>query len=450
MGDTDALMLRMERDASLRSTIVQVAVLDGPIDHDRLRTKVLRGIEQIPRFRQVPVPSLLPGAPPRWENAPDFDVDYHLRAATIGGRRDFRTLLDEAARIGMQAFDPARPPWESHVLSGLEGGGGAAIQKIHHSLGDGIGLLELVLMFVDLEANPPEPPGAAEETVDAPPSAMSRLGADVSADARAVLSGARSLSRGVLGSVRHPLGSTAVAYETIESALRMLSAGAGRRDSLMRGRSSKARFDVLALPFGEMRAAAKRVGGKLNTAFLAGVTDGLARYHELHDSDEQTVTCAMPINLRGEASSSLGNHFLPARFEVPLAARTMTERLEGARDLTASSRAERGLSIAGPVMRVLNTLPRAALVPMFGAVLRSTDVVVSNVPGSPIQLYVAGARSTANYGFSPRAGAAVNITVISHIDELHVAINSDPAAVPDPEVFVGCLEQGFAEVCKQG
>src|SRR5262245_4897099 len=102
-------MLRLERSALLRSTIVQVALLDRPPDARRMRDKVLRGTAQVPRFRQVPVTTPIPGIPPNWEVTPDFDVDYHLRFSRLHEPADLRGLLDEAARIGSQAFDPARP-----------------------------------------------------------------------------------------------------------------------------------------------------------------------------------------------------------------------------------------------------------------------------------------------------------------------------------------------------
>ena len=80
--------------------------------------------------------------------------------------------------------------------------------------------------------------------------------------------------------------------------------------------------------------------------------------------------------------------------------------------------------------------------------MRGIDVIVNNLRGSPIELFVAGARSLGNYGFSPRGGAAVNITVISHLDELNFAINSDPAAIPDPDMFVACLRESIDDIRK--
>jgi diacylglycerol O-acyltransferase len=80
--------------------------------------------------------------------------------------------------------------------------------------------------------------------------------------------------------------------------------------------------------------------------------------------------------------------------------------------------------------------------------LKAIDVVTSNVPGAPIPIYISGARLEANFGFGPICGAACNITLLSYIDDLHIGISTDPAAVPDPDVLVACLQEGFDEVQK--
>jgi diacylglycerol O-acyltransferase / wax synthase len=448
MGDTDALMLRIERSALLRSTILQVALLDSSPDAGRLRAKVLRGTAQIPRFRQVPASSPLPGVPPTWVTSSEFDVDYHLRFARLGGRNDARGLLDEAARIAMQAFDPARPLWESHVIDGLGDGGAAAIQKIHHALGDGVSLLDLVLMFVDLEREPTAPIIDVDDPAPEFSSAVARLAQGLAIDARTMSRAAADAPRQLVRLARDPTESARSLLALAQSLARLAAPGSGSLSPIMQGRSLGTRFDTLVVPMDELRAAAKSVGGKLNSAFLAAVSCGLSRYHEEHGAPVAELRGAMPVNTREGSGGSLGNQFTPTRFRLPIAATDTRSRLEMARDLTLAQKTEPGLALAGPVARLLNTLPSALVVPAFEYVMRGIDVVVSNVPGSPIQLYVAGARSLGNYGFSPRAGAAVNITVISHLDELDVAVNTDPAAIPDPDTFVACLRDGFDEIRK--
>ena len=448
MGNTDALMLRIERSALLRSTIVQVALLNGPPDPARMRAKVVRGTAEIARFRQVPVPNLLPGVPPSWEAANDFDVDYHLRFARLSGSNDLRALLDQAALIAVQSFDPARPLWESHVIDGLEGGQAAAIQKIHHALGDGVSLLDMALLFVDFERDPDDPLVEPDDLGVEHLSTASRIGHGFLIDALTMVHMARLAPGQFIGFARHPAGHGRSLLATSRSAARLAAPGSGALSPLMRGRSIGARFDTLVVPLEQLRAAARRVEGKLNTAFLAAVAGGLGRYHQRHGMSVATLRCAMPISTRGGSSGSPGNHFSPTRFPLPISITDTVELLEMARDVTRAQKGEPGLALTDPVARAINTLPAAFVVPAFEHVMRGIDVVVSNIPGSPIPLYVAGARSVGNFGFGPRAGAAVNITVISHLDELHIAINSDPAAIPDPDVFAACLEESFDNVRK--
>ncbi|OWY59209.1 hypothetical protein B7486_75815, partial [cyanobacterium TDX16] len=76
------------------------------------------------------------------------------------------------------------------------------------------------------------------------------------------------------------------------------------------------------------------------------------------------------------------------------------------------------------------------------------DFTSSNVPGAPFPVYLAGAKLDAHFAFGPMAGAAANVTLLSYVDDLNLGINTDPAAVPDHDVFVGALRDGFDEILK--
>ena len=83
--------------------------------------------------------------------------------------------------------------------------------------------------------------------------------------------------------------------------------------------------------------------------------------------------------------------------------------------------------------------------------LRSvTNPVASNVPGSPIPLYMAGAEVLRYYPFAPTVGSAVNITLMSHTSHCCIGINADSAAVPDLPVLVESLVEGFGDVLAVG
>jgi len=80
--------------------------------------------------------------------------------------------------------------------------------------------------------------------------------------------------------------------------------------------------------------------------------------------------------------------------------------------------------------------------------LKGIDFVTSNVPGVPVPVWFAGARLEAQFPFGPLAGSAMNVTLLSYVDEAQIGINTDPAAVPDPEVLLSCFTDAFDEIRK--
>src|SRR5690606_11080203 len=141
----------IEKDPLLRSTITTVATFDQALDHKRFHEVVERASRAVPRLRQRVQSNPWSIAPPRWEVDPHFDLAYHVRFARAAGDGSLREVLDLAEPIAMQGFDRARPLWEVHVVEGLQGGGSAMILKLHHSITDGVGGIELAMHLFDLE-----------------------------------------------------------------------------------------------------------------------------------------------------------------------------------------------------------------------------------------------------------------------------------------------------------
>src|SRR2546425_1568620 len=155
MSDADALMWGVEKDPLLRSTIIAIAVLDRAPDRERLLERMDRASRLIPRLRQRVAPSPVIPAPPRWVVDPNFDLRYHVRFVRAPAPGTQRTLFDLAAIVGMQGFDRARPLWEFVVVEDLADGRAALIQKVHHSITDGVGGIKLAMTMLDLERDPP-------------------------------------------------------------------------------------------------------------------------------------------------------------------------------------------------------------------------------------------------------------------------------------------------------
>ena len=447
MSDADALMWAIEKDPSLRSTITLITILDRAPDPVRLLARLERGTRLIPRLRQVPVRAPLSGAPPRWVTQAEVDLDYHLRRVKAPGDGTERDLLEYAAPIAMQGFDRARPLWEFHVVEGLADGRAAIIQKIHHSVTDGVGGMKLAALLMDLERDAPDPglpPNGPE------PDHLSAL--DMVREAfgherrRALGIARRAVGRTARAAMR-PAATVRDAAAVASSASRLLAPAVTSLSPVMSGRSLAVRFDTLTLDIDELKRAAKRADAKVNDAFVAGVLGGLRRYHDHHGRPAESLRMAMPISIRSKETRSLaGNQFAPARFVVPLTIDDPLDRMSAVRELVTRQRSERALSLTDSIAGVLNRLPTAVVTQVFGTMLKGVDFTTSNVPGTPIPVYLAGARVDAAFPFGPLAGAACNITLLSHVGDADLGINADRAAVPDGDVFLECLTAGFEEI----
>ncbi len=151
LRQTDAFAWNMERDPLLRSTIVAVATFDQVPDWERLVDRMERATRLCPNFRRRLVSSPLKLAPPRFLFDPDFELGWHLRRLSAPAPHTLDTVLEFARTVGMAAFDPARPLWECTLIDGLVDGRSALVMKVHHSLTDGIGGIQIAQHIVDLQ-----------------------------------------------------------------------------------------------------------------------------------------------------------------------------------------------------------------------------------------------------------------------------------------------------------
>lgn len=453
MSAADALMWSIEKDPMLRSTITTVFLLDRAPDRELFRNRMERVTRLVPRLRQRVRGHPYSIAPPRWEIDPNFDLDYHLRWMRAAGGGTSRELFDLAEPVAMQGFDRARPLWEFVVVEGLEDDRAAVIAKVHHAITDGVGGMKMQMEMLDLEREPavqPELPPAPEVRVlSEAERVMDALAHEAGRSARAARGSLEAVARALGRAGGDPVGVGLEVADTALSVARILSPAFRPLSPLMTHRSLSVRFDTLQIDLPTAKTAAKVSGGKLNDAFVAGVAGGLARYHRAKGIEAAGVRMSMPINIRGADTAAVaGNQFAPARMILPLVHDDPIARMTAVRELVAAARAEPALTLTDPVAGVLCRLPTSATTGLFGAMLRGIDVVTSNVPGAPVPVFLAGARMEAQIAFGPMAGAAANITLLSYQDDCNIGINTDPAAVDDPDLFVECLRDSFDEILK--
>jgi diacylglycerol O-acyltransferase len=459
MSDEDALMWNIEKDPILRSTILAVAFFDSVPDWNRLRKRIERSSLLIPRFRQRVVSPPFRMGPPRWTVEQSFDLDFHLRRTRLPAPGSHRTLLDALQPIATTSFDRARPLWEFTLFEGLEGPDGeraAMAMKVHHSLTDGVGGMELLTHLVDLTRDAPDASDANLPAAPAPESftTLGLIRDSLAHTRRRVLGVASRLpgttARAVNHAALHPFAAAGDLTRTTRSIARALAPATSPLSPVMLDRGLGRRLETIDIPMDDLRRAAKAVEGSLNDVFVTAVIGGLRRYHDRHGSAPEALRMTLPINLRQGDDDAGGNRFAPARFPVPMGHDDPRETAQLVRGLVKEWRGEPALQMTSTLAGILNRLPTSTTTALFGGMLKCCDFVTSNIPGAPVTVYSVGARVERLYAFGPPSGAAFNITLISHCDMCCIGIVVDTAAVPDPDVLVSCLRRGFDEVLALG
>ena len=450
MEESDAFSWHMERDPLLRSTVVIVLVFDRSPDFALLRDKVERASRSIPGLRHKVVETPFRLAPPRWTVDPDFDLSWHLRQIEAPHPRTLSGVLDLARIIGMAGFDRARPMWEWTVAEGLEGGEAAVVLKLHHSLTDGIGGMRLAASLFDLDREPAdlEVMPVAPEPEDLSP--VDLLTDTLQYSWRRLSGFARQRTASTLDdtwhAIRHPVDTAGNAFQTLRSVAKTVRPVTDTLSPLMTERRLGWHYEVLDVPTDDLKRAANAVGGTLNDAFLGGVTGGLRRYHDRHEASCKDLRVTLPISIRHAEDPVGGNRITLMRFTIPAGILDPVERMRAVHELTSEARAEPSIPHTNAIARALNLLPSG----LVGEMLKHVDFVASNIPGLMMPLYIGRARLERFYAFGPTLGAAVNITLLSYCDSCGIGVNTDVGAVPDPQVLMDCLREGFEEILDLG
>jgi diacylglycerol O-acyltransferase / wax synthase len=444
----EAVMWRAEGEHRTRSTGVLIELLDQEPDWDRLVAAHERLTQAIPRMRERIVEPLVPVVSPAWSPDPHFDLDYHLQRVRLPGDGSTGELYSFIGQFASRPLDPLRPPWEAVLVSGLAGGQAAYLLKPHHSLTDGLGLLQLLdLTHGHGRAPDPRPPNSSRQTAR-PVATPSGLLAD-RLTARAIAAPGDFVRGAVHGIGRlagDPLGTAVRAVRFGNSLRRVLTPAATPRSPLLRDGGPAYRLLTLDVPLAEMKAAGRAAHGSVNDAFLAAILGGVRRYHQKLSVSVDFVPMAIPISLRTDADPLGGNRFAAARFAAPVGEPDPAARIAAIHRFIADARNEPALGFLDLIAPVLGVLPGPVLTRMAGELTGAIDIQASNMGGVGRPLYLAGARVTGLYPMGPRPGVAAMITMVSYAENCCVTVNFDPESITDAETFAISLREGFDEV----
>ncbi|MGB2757293.1 MAG: wax ester/triacylglycerol synthase domain-containing protein [Acidimicrobiia bacterium] len=461
MSDMEAVMWAVEKDPALRSDFTVLTILDRVPTDKRLKQMAERAIAAMPRLGQRVRSTPFRLAPPRWEDDPEIDLDYHIRRVAIPPPGEMRQLLDAAAQLAATPFDRSRPLWEFTLFEGLVGGKAGLLEKMHHTITDGVGGLKLSLALVDFERNPRRVTKtltleiAEEERLQrvANPipqgNVLSELASGISDAVATQARRTRSAAAAGAALIAHPEHFPSVGksmWNMLTSVQRQVIVGPHGYSRLFAQRSLGRRYDVTSVPFDRARETASATGVTVNDLFVTAITRAIGMYHEQQGESLKHLRMAMPVNLRRRPGNHGANSFAPIRVVLPVILGEVRDALAATHDVLGRVQTEPVLEALGSIAGAASALPTSALVSITRQQTRSIDFTTSNLRGAPQALYMAGALMEHNIPLGPRANAPVNVTVMSYAGSLEHGIHTDPAAVTNPEAFVACIETAWSEL----
>lgn len=415
---------------------LDTSTVPGGYTFERLRDALVRRIRAIPPFREKLADSPLNLDHPVWVDDEEFDVDRHLHRIAVpapGGRAELSQIC---GHIAQTPLDRRRPLWEMWVIEGVAGtdchrdGRLAVMTKVHHAGVDGVTGANLMSQLCATE-----PDAAAPE-----PAAGVGGGA-----------GWRIAAGGLVRFAARPLRLASVVPDTAASVLatvrRALDGAAMARPfaapaTVFNARISNRRCIAYAeLNLDDVKAVKNHFGVKVNDVVMALVSGVLRQYlAERNALPDSSLVASVPISVHGK-SDRPGRNQVSAMF-----ASLHTEIADPVQRLKAIAHAnsvakEHSSAIGASLLQDWTQFAAPAV---FGIAMRLyartrfTDsmpvhnLVVSNVPGPQVPLYLLGCEVKAMYPLGPIFhGSGLNITAMSLRGKLDVGLIGCPDLVPD-------------------
>ena len=446
----DASFLSNET-ASSHMHVGAILIFEGPpplyvdlVEHVRGR------LNQVPRFRQrLAVPPLEAGRP-LWVDDVNFDLTYHLRHTGLpepGGEEELKRL---AGRVFSQQLDRSKPLWELWLVQGLERDRFAILTKTHHAMVDGISGVDIGTVLFDLEPVPTPAP-VIDNWAPRPEPSTSAL---VTRAATDVAAAPLKLAERAVEAVRSPETTARKVVEALEGLGEVVGAFADPAPDVPLNQpiGPHRRFVWARSELATFKRIKDALGGTVNDVVLAVVTGALRDW--LHGRGIRTegleLRALVPVSIRSEDErGNLGNRIAAMRGPLPVYVEDPVRRLrvvtEGMEGLKRSKQA-----LGAEVISRFNDFAPPTLLAQASRVNFSTrlfNMIVTNVPGPQLPLYVLGRELEEIFpvAFLPQ-NHVLAVAIMSYNGRICFGLLADYDTVKDADVIAAGIETSLAEL----
>jgi diacylglycerol O-acyltransferase / wax synthase len=430
-----------------------VCIFEGPpMSYGDLLEHVRSRLHLVPRFRQKLAYPPAPTGRPFWVDDPAFNLEYHVRHSALPSPGSEEQLRNMAGRVFSQQLDRTKPLWELWMVQGLTRNRFAFVTKTHHALVDGVSGVDIATVLFDLKPVP-EP---AEPEDDWSPGASPSGAQLLAKDAEAVIKAPVQLLRRIEHAIEHPRTTAAQVSEMAE-ALGQVGwnfANPAPDVPLNVEIGSHRRFAWVRADLARFKRIKSVLGGTVNDVVLAVVSGGLRRW--LHARGARTegveLRAQVPVSIRADDErGQLGNRLAVLRGPIPVYVEDPVKRLEicrrGMEGMKQSKQA-----LGAEVITRFNDFAPPTLLAQAARINFSTrlfNLVVTNVPGPQIPLYVLGRELEDIFpvGFLP-PNQALFVAIMSYNGGINFGLLADYDAIDDVAVIADGIEASIAELAE--
>jgi WS/DGAT/MGAT family acyltransferase len=343
-------------------------------------------------------------------------------------------------RIASVPLERDHPLWQMWIVEGLEHERIAMISKIHHATMDGVTGADLIAHLFDFEPDAPEPEPPEPWAPRPEPN-------ELELTSNALLSRATSPMRTAKAMVRTSrsvvnMGRSALGLAPGSSARPALPFSAPRTQ-FNRAVSAKRSVAYGQAKLADLKHIKSAFGTTVNDVVLTACTLSLRRYLlNQHDLPDRPLICSVPVSVHGESQAEGTNQVSNMFVRLPIQIDEPVEQLLAVHRETKDAK-EMHQAMGADLIQDLAQMTPPGVFNLAARVYSGVglanqlppiqNLIISNVPGPPVPLYIGGARVVGIYPFGPLLeSTGVNITVLSNMDNIDVGVIADAVTVPDP------------------
>ncbi|HEY7454165.1 MAG TPA: wax ester/triacylglycerol synthase family O-acyltransferase [Thermoleophilaceae bacterium] len=450
----DSSFLHLE-DSTSHMHVASVMVFEGPPPpYDELLEAIERRLGLVPRYRQRLAFVPLGQGRPRWVDDPHLNLRYHVRSTALPAPGSEQQLKELAGRVFAQQLDRDKPLWEIWLVEGLEDDRFAMLSKTHHALVDGISGVDIISVLFDTSPEPAAPTDTGDSWLPRPlPSPAQLLGeaiveratipGELARSVRAVFRGPRRVAEGLRDAA---VGVGAMAWAGLNPA---------PATPYNRSIGPHRRFTWVRANLSDIKAIKNELGGTVNDVVLATIAGALGKHMRRRGqtTDGVELKAMVPVSVRADVErGALGNRVAAMMAPLPVWCQEPVARLDIVREELKGLKSG-GQAVGAQVLTQLSGFAPPTVMGQASRLMsrqRFFNVVVTNVPGPQIPLYLAGRRLEDPFPMVPLAkNQALGVALLSYAGRINFGLVGDYDLMWDLDEFADDVRESLAELAAE-